>query len=124
MGSGGGDLSGFLIGFGGVGRTRQEGTSVDEIRDFLTRNRTSRVVWCDAILVVPVTWDLDVADFVNLLCVFDVPENEVGTGLDPNPIDVGTWRDFYIGGRWFPKLCGSVNETEPKNTSAKVIRCV
>ena len=67
---------------------------MDIIHDFLTRNRTSRVVWCDAIPVVPVTWDLDVGDAINLLCVLDIPENEVWTGLDPDPIDVWTWRDF------------------------------
>ena len=72
---------------------------MDVIHDFLARNWTSRVVWCDAVLVVPITWDLDVGDSIDLLCVLDVPENEVRAGLDPDPIDVGTWRDFYEGGR-------------------------
>jgi hypothetical protein len=83
---------------------------MDEIRDLVTSNRTSRVVWCDTILVVPVTWDLDVPDFVNLLCMFDVTEDEVGVGLNPDSIDVGTWSYFCVGGRWFTELCGSANE--------------
>jgi len=83
---------------------------VNEIRDLVTRNRTSRVVWCDTILIVPVTWDLDIPDFVDLLCTLDVTEDEVGAGLNPNPINVGTWCDFYIGGRRFAKLCSSANE--------------
>lgn len=93
-----------------MGRSGQEGTSVNEIRDLVTRNRTSRVVWCDTILVVPVTWDLDVPDFVNLLCVLNVTEDEVRARLNPDPINVGTWCDFYVGGRWFAELCGSINE--------------
>lgn len=87
-----------------MGRTGQEGASVDVIRDLLTGSRTSGVVWCDAILIVPITWDLDVADFVDILCVFDVPEDEVLARLDPNPVDVGTRRDFCIGWRGFSKL--------------------
>lgn len=91
---------------------------MDVIHDFLTRNRTSRVVWCDTIPIVPVTWDLDVGYFVDLLCMFDIPENEVGAGLDPDPIDVGTWCDFYEGGRWFPKLRGSANDDTNLRTVA------
>jgi len=90
---------------------------VDVIHDFVTRNRTSIVVWCDTIPVVPVTWDLDIGDPIDLLCVLDVPKNEVGAGLDPDPIDIGTWRDFYEGGLWFPKLRGSANnETNLRTT--------
>ena len=84
--------------------TGHEGSSVDVIRNFLTRNRASGVVWRDTIFVVPVTRDSDVTDVINLLRVLDVPENEVGVGLDPDPIDIGTWRDFHIGRRWFPEL--------------------
>lgn len=82
---------------------------MDVVRDFLTRHRTSRVVWCNTIIVVPVTWDLDVADAVNLLCLFDVPENEIGAGLDPDSINIRTWRDFCKGGTRFPELCSSAN---------------
>ena len=67
---------------------------MDIICDFLARNRTSRVVLCDAVFVVPVTWDSDVADVVNTLRVLDVSENEVGTGLDPYAIDVRARRYF------------------------------
>jgi len=91
---------------------------VDVIHDFLTRNRAGRVVWCGTIPVVPVTWYLDVGDSVDFLCVLDVPKNEVGAGLDPDPIDVGTWRDFCEGGRWFPKLRGSTNDDTNLRTAA------
>ena len=84
---------------------------MDEIHNLITRNRTSRVVWCDTIRIVPVTWDLDIPDFVNLLCVFDVTEDEVGTGLNPDSTDVGTWCDLCVGGRWSTELCGSANES-------------
>jgi len=95
---------------GRVGRTGQESTTVDIIRNFLARHRASGVVRCDTIFVVPVTWDLNVANVVNLLCVFYVPEDEVGVGPDPDSIDVEARRDFCMVGRWFPELCGSANE--------------
>ena len=92
------------IGCGGVGRTREEGTSMDEIRHLLTRNRTSRVFWNDAIPVVPVTWDLGVPDPINLLRVFDVPEDEVRAGFNPNSANVGTRRNFDKGWRFLAEL--------------------
>lgn len=49
----------------------------------------SRVVWRVTILVVPVTWDLDFADIVNHLCVLDVLEDEVRTGLIQTPLTLG-----------------------------------
>ena len=67
---------------------------MDIICDFLARNRTSKVVWCDAVFVVPVTWYLNAADAINPLCVLDVPKNEVGTGLDPYATDVRARRYF------------------------------
>ena len=85
------------IGCGGVGRTREEGTSMDEICHLLTRNRTGRDVWYSTILVVLVTWDLGVPDLINPLRVFDIPEDEVRVGLNPNPIEVGIWRNFDTG---------------------------
>lgn len=58
-----------------MGRSRQESTSVNEIRDLVARKRTSRFVRCDAILIVPVTWDLDIPEFVDLPCTLDVTED-------------------------------------------------
>lgn len=92
-----------------MGRSRQESTSVNEIRDLVTRKRARRVGWCDTIIIVPVTWDLDIPDFVDLLCTLDVTEDEVGVRLNPGPIDVGTWCDFCVGGRRFTELCSSAN---------------
>ena len=83
---------------------------MDEVRDLVTRNGTSRVVWYDTIHVVPVTWDFDVSDSVNLSCVLDVTEDEVGAGLNPDAIYVGTWCDFRIGGGWSAELRSSANE--------------
>lgn len=83
---------------------------MDEIRHLLTRNRASRVVWCDANLVVPVTWDMGVQNFINLLRVFYIPEDKVRAGPNPNPIDVGAWRNFDIAWRFFAELRCSTME--------------
>ena len=89
MGSGGGDLSGFLsrIPRGGPNRSRRHLRECNS--DLPTGNRMSRVVWRVTILVVPVTWDLDFADIVNHLCVLDVLEDEVRTGLIQTPLTLG-----------------------------------
>ena len=92
---------------------------MDVIRDFLARNRTSKVVWCDAVFVVPVTWYLDVADAINPLCVLDVPKDEVGTGLDPYATDVRTRRDFGKTGRWSPKSRSPASEEAKLRTTVE-----
>jgi hypothetical protein len=107
------------VGFGGVGRTRYESTSVDEIHDLFARNWSFRVVWRDSILVVPITWDSNVADFVDLLCVLNVPKNEVGTGLDPNPIYIGPRPDFQIVRGWLPYPRGPVGDNAYIRSRAK-----
>lgn len=70
-----------------IGGPNQTGiTSVDKMRDLPTRNWTNRVVWGNTVLVVPVTWDSNVADFVDLLCVQNVHKTSTLFTLGPNVI--------------------------------------
>lgn len=96
------------VGLGWVGGAGNEGTSVDEVRNLLTRNWMRRVLWHDAVLLIPVSRNSNVADFVNLLSVLNIPKDEIRARLNPDPIHVGARCDFYTAWGQFPQLRGLV----------------